>query len=208
MGFTVLRLLSARRLQFESFPTRSAFLRRLDRRRPAACRRFVYGQPDKEFDNRWDLVDPDDLTWAQSALLVYNRSTGEVVLDTTSDDSGYITGYNLTSDAAFQIASYRPALDVPFSSSSDSLMWLVHDVVEPGRYNLGAVLPRGLTATEFEESFLEAEFLGRAGFLSRSFDFATEGVQFRFAVITVPEPSTGFAIAILACAVVGMRYSK
>ncbi len=162
---------------------------------PAA--EFIYGPPEGEFVNRWDLVDPDTLTWATTAKLIYRRS-GEVLIDTTGAAGGYISAVLLSSNGAFRPDGFTSFTDSPFNYTTDGSIFQVDDAIEPGVYSLGRILPRGLSAAEFEETFTYAQFLGRAGFQGGSFDFVTHGRAMSLVYAAVPEPATA-VLMVVAC---------
>jgi hypothetical protein len=167
---------------------------------PAA--EFIYGAPSGEFKNRWDLVDPNTLSWATSAKLVYHPHSGEVVLDTTGDTSGYISAILLQSTGKFLSSGFTPFVDTAFKDASPNLISLFADAIEPGKYSLGRILGAGLSQADFEDAFTGAQFLGRAGFKGSSFDFATYGVTIQLQ--SVPEPSTLALIATGVLALLGL----
>ncbi len=165
-------------------------------RLPAA--EFIYGPPEGEFDNKWDLVDPDTLDWATTAKLIYRPRSGEVLIDTRGSTSGYISALLLQSDDQFLPDGFTPFADGPFNSATEDLVSLFADAIEPGRYSLGQILPSGMTSAEFEASLTSAKFLGRAGFSGGSFDFVTHGRAMSLVYAAVPEPSSVVLLG-LAC---------
>lgn len=156
---------------------------------------LFYGPPEGEFDNRWDIVDPDTLDWAQTAILTYRAWSGEVIIDTTGEDSGYITSFLLKSNNAFLPANFTPFIDSPFNTSRPDLIGQVADAVEPGQYSLGNILQPGMTLQEFEATFTSARFLERAGFKGGSFDFEADGLAMQLVYQAIPEPSTMMILA-------------
>ncbi|MEO1497683.1 MAG: hypothetical protein AAFV43_11095 [Planctomycetota bacterium] len=168
---------------------------------------FIYGLPDRPFDNRWDVVDPDSLDWAAAATLVYDATSGELVLDTTGPDGGHIASFTLRSDDAFLADNYAPlpTPTSPINSATSGSVFVSADAIEPGAYSLGAILEAGLSQAEFEALFNEATFIARAGFGQASFDFATYGVSMSLEYVAlVPEPS-GVIVAIGAAALACIR---
>lgn len=163
---------------------------------------FIYGAPEGEFDNRWDIVDPATLTWAKTAKLIYRAWSGEVLLDTTGMDSGYISNITLKSDGAFLPNGITPFNDSPINTATPDFVLLVADAVEPGRYSLGHILEAGLSVNEFANLFTEARFIGRAGFNGGSFNFAEDGIDMSLSF--VPEPST-LGLLSLGCLTIGCR---
>ena len=165
---------------------------------------LIYGQPDRPFDNRWDLVDPDELDWASSARLIYNPYTGEVEIDTTGPDGGHISYWAIQSDGAFLAENFTPWVDVPFTSANSDVIGFAADAIEPGVYSAGAILPAGLSLGEVQAAFTSARFMGRAGFGGSSFDIEAHGVDFSFAV-AVPEPQALWLLALGAIGLGGAR---
>lgn len=157
---------------------------------------FIYGRPEGEFKNKWDLVDPATLNWATAASLVYFPATGEVVVDTTVAGGGYFSALILESENLFNAAGFDPFFRGPYVDATDSLIGVFGDAFEPGRYSLGSILPTGLTPAEFEAAFERAEFLGRTGFKSQDFNFEAEGLA--LSLQYVPEPSN-LAMFAVAC---------
>ena len=153
---------------------------------------WVYGQPDREYDNLVDWIDPDTLTWAQSATLQYREATGEVFLITNGSGGGHISSFLLSSDGRFLPDAYTPPIETLLNSTTEDLIGTAADYpVEPGVYSLGAILEAGLSLAEFESLFTQAKFMERAGFNGGSFDFETLGRTFALSYIAVPEPATG-----------------
>lgn len=168
---------------------------------------FIYGQPDREFDNRWDLVDPDDLDWAESATLVYDPATGNVTIDTArGEGGGYTSWFILESEGGFLPDNFTPWIDSPFTSATTDLIGFAADAVEPGVYSAGSILAPGLTLEEVQSTFTSARFVSRAGFGGASFDFETDGLDFGFALaVAVPEPT---AMVLISLAMIGFNAKR
>lgn len=168
---------------------------------------FVYGQPDREFDNRWDLADPDELDWAESATLVYDPATGNVTIDTSrGEGGGHISWFILESEGGFLPDNFTPWIDSPFTSATTDLIGFAADAVEPGVYSAGSILAPGLTLEEVQSTFTSARFVSRAGFGGASFDFETDGLDFGFALATaVPEPT---AMVLISLAMIGFSTKR
>ncbi|QDT70094.1 hypothetical protein MalM25_30390 [Planctomycetes bacterium MalM25] len=167
---------------------------------------FIYGAPNRDFDNRWDLVDPDEIPWASKATLIYRSWSGEVVLDTTGADGGHISSFLLQSDGQFLPDNYKkiaPGLSLP----RDTTLGLIADAIEPGSYSLGQILSPGMAEDEFAATFTTASFLGRAGFQGGSFDFEADGVEMELVFLSVPEPSA-FVLSFLASLVFLQRRTR
>lgn len=110
---------------------------------------FIYGQPDREFDNRWDLIDPDQLDWAESATIVYDPLSGNVTIDTARGaEGGHISWFVLESEGGFLPDNFTPWIDSPFTSATTDLIGFAADAIEPGVYSAGSILVPGLTLEE------------------------------------------------------------
>lgn len=171
---------------------------------------FVYGQPDREFDNRWDIIDPDTLDWATSAKLIYFQDTGEMVIDTTDASSGHITGFILQSPGQFDADNFTPWIDVPFTTANSDVIGFFADAIEPGVYPIGAILPAGLGYDELRLAVSSARFAGRVGYGgSIDFDFEAESIGFELALVTsnVPEPNAA-SLLMLAVGALGYRHKR
>lgn len=147
---------------------------------------FTYGMPSGEFRNRWDLVDPDELVWADEAALIYRASDGLVSVDTMA--AGHISAFRLVSGGAFLADHFSVDLDTSIVGADANYIGVVADAIEPGVYPLGPVLEAGLSLSEFGTLFESAEFIGRAGFGSTGFDFASNGKDMTFVYHPIPEP--------------------
>jgi hypothetical protein len=164
---------------------------------------LIYGRPEGDFDNKWDLVDPDTLNWATSATLVYRDWNGEVLIDTTGPESGYITHFVLKSAGKFRPDEFTGISNSALREASDSVVFQANDAVEPGIYSLGLILEAGLSSEQFASIFTETKFMAQAGFNGASFNFAADGVA--MSLQFVPEPSA-ILLAALACfGVCGVR---
>lgn len=157
---------------------------------------FIYGLPDRPFDNRWDLVDPDTLTWASEATLVYRDWSGELLVDTRGGTGGHISMILLESDGRFDASGFEQFAGGPFNVGDSDTLAIIADAIEPGLHSLGTVLPTGLSAEALEGVFTTNLFLGRAGFQGSSFSILTEGQTLSLSVESIPEPSA-FAAATL-----------
>ena len=162
---------------------------------------LLYGAPEGEFENRLDLLDPNTIQWAQSATLVYNPLSGEVVFNTTGLQSGYTTAFFLESEGVFLSENFAPFIDTPIIGATPDTLIMFADIIDPGQYSLGEVLPSGMSLGEFQGVFTNARFLERAGFKGGSLDFETDGVSMSFALAAVPEPAS---MTLLLGAIVGL----
>ena len=166
----------------------SSFVDALGQGPPPEPATFVYGAPDRDFDNKWDMVDPSTLDWATQASLIYDQGSGEVVLDTTGELGGYITSFVITTEQSFLFEEFTPFLDVPLVTAREQTIGIVADAIEPGSYSLGMILEPGLSATDFEELFTSAKYVGQAGFNGGSFVFETNGVGFQLLMVGASQP--------------------
>ncbi len=127
------------------------------------------------------------------ADLIYNIVTGEVFLDQSEADGGIITNFVLQTDDADGFNT--GVVNFPFYelymtdetfeiSQTDAL---VRGFVGGDIWNLGAILAAGLSQAELEAFFSKAMYVGAQG----------TGVQ-NFDLLTVPEPSTGVLLLMLA----------
>ena len=167
---------------------------------PAAS--FVYGAPEGEFSNRWDILDPDELVWADQATLIYHEADGQVLVDTTGPDSGYIASLQLSSDGAFLSEHFTLPIDTYVSLAKSDSVVVMANAIEPGQYSLGSILNAGLSQDEFEATFTSAKFVSRAGFKGAAFDFEADGMPMRMAYHAIPEPNglCLISLAIVSCA--------
>ncbi len=167
---------------------------------------FVFGSPGREFDNRWDLVDPSTLDWAEKATLVYYQATGEVVLDTQGSDGGYISAFHLESEDQFLPEGVAHSFDGVFNQAEPHLISVFADPIEPGEYSLGKILASGLSEEELDAAFSKITFLTLAGFGASSleaefFDFDSNGTAFALSFQAVPEPTT-LSLLLMTCMLV------
>ncbi len=158
---------------------------------------FIYGHPGRPFDNRWDLVDPDTLQWAEQATLIYHPWSGELVLDTTGPNSGHIASLWLkSSDPRLRVEHASEVSGMTrFPSVNDDLVYW-GDALEPGVYSLGNILATAISIDELETMFEERQFIGREGFGQASLDFATHGVSIN--LVYLPEPVTASTLLLTA----------
>jgi len=164
------------------------------------AKEFEYGLPDREFDNRWDIVDPDTLDWATEASLVYREDSGEVLVDTRGTNGGHFSGFSLHTDDLFEHGNFTPPWESLIQTITSDRLIMFGNALEPGLYSLGSVLDAGLTETEYQNFFTEAKFYGQAGF-SGDLDLETEGQVFSMVYVAIPEP-TSMVFMVLAGAMI------
>jgi hypothetical protein len=168
---------------------------------------FIYGRPTGEFDNKLDLIDPNTVTWAGSAQLVYHAQSGHVDIVTNGIGGGHTTGIYLESAGQFQMAGLEPSL-LPggaFDTFNANVIFKVADLIEPGVLSLGEVLPAGLSLSEVEGLLSTAKFFERAGFRAPDLDFVDGGVSLSIAVIAAPEPATAGIAGVALLGLVAFR---
>ncbi len=173
---------------------------------------FIYGAPDRPFDNRWDLVDPATLQWATEAKLLYQPWNGEVLVDTRGPNGGHITSIWLVLEDA-ENTGFRKDNFTPLESTTTPPLLLVPgaisilaDAIEPGLYSLGEILETSLTAEEFDDLFAHAVFMSVEGFQGASYDFETLGVAFD--TVIVPEPAVVATLSGLLLTLCRRRHSR
>lgn len=165
---------------------------------------FTYGLPDREFDNWADLLDPETLTWAQSAELHYDPATGGVTLDTTGADAGYMSGLALESPFAFWPEGFVSPVDrAVISTANAEMVVVITDLIAPGVYDLGTILDAGLALETVESLLSESSFTTRARTESGRFTQTLAGVGFR--VVAVPEPTTAALLFYLTIVIINFR---
>ena len=109
---------------------------------------FVYGRPTGEFKNTWDAVDPNSLKWATTPVTVYQPWNGRIILDTTGDTSGYISGFEMKSSGQFDSDAFKRPNTGPFFTSTPELLGVFANAIAPSQYNLGAIFEPGLSLEE------------------------------------------------------------
>ncbi|MEM1444809.1 MAG: hypothetical protein AAGF84_02035 [Planctomycetota bacterium] len=169
---------------------------------------WEYGQPDRPYDNYWDTVDLDTLDWAESALIGYDRRTGELWLDTTGPNSGYISTLHLVAtQPVFNPDAFVQPFETPLVLADATTIAVAAGYpVEPGLYSLGRVLAPGLSPDVLSGMFDTARFLGKAGVEGSGFDFegnavAAEVKHFQ----SLPEPGATLMVAAAAMCLLRRR---
>lgn len=139
---------------------------------------------------------PPVVNWASEATLIYNPINGNLSLDLTGTTGGAIAGYQLASDTnSFVPSEFQPAGTLGyFDAFTDLIVEAEYAGIADDLYDLGNILPAGLTLGQLETHLTSAKFLSAPGHGLNDFDIETNGVNFSLqlasAIAPVPEPST------------------
>ncbi|MEM9752618.1 MAG: hypothetical protein AAF916_04460 [Planctomycetota bacterium] len=168
----------------------------------------VYGQPDREYDNYWETIDLSTLDWAETAVIGYDAWTGELWLDTTGPDSGYLSTLHLVAtEPVFDPDAFVSPFETPLTlATTTSIAAAAGYPVEPGVYSLGRIMPRGLSAEALAGMFETARFLGQAGVEGSGFDFEGNAVAAQLKHYrSLPEPAAAFGLVFTSAALLRRR---
>ena len=143
------------------------------------------------------INDPDlprlQSAWAESVALRYFAPTGELTLDTTGAQGGYISHLVLMGDfLADQAVS--PGFDV--WEATDELIYGL-GLLDHGVYELGALLEPGLSPEELTDALSQSGWKGPAGVGISGFDVGSSAGRVAFALVHVPEPPGGLGLMCL-----------
>lgn len=109
-----------------------------------------------------------------------------------------MTAILLRSANAFRPGEFASQIPLgPLGGVGSNEIALIVDLIEPGNYSLGSILPANLTLAQLNSTLSTSQFLGRAGFKARRFDFETDGQAMQVAYVAAPEPSGLVAAAVL-----------
>ncbi len=150
---------------------------------------FIYG------DAPGEPINEPLAPTAQSADFIYDFTTGEVTLK--SDDpelGGTMNGIFFQSDGAFQSENFINIFPDGLDTINDSVLATTGSPIDPGEYEIGAVLEPGLTLAELESTVFDARFFGDGGIPIFNTRGTEDGTAFTF--IVVPEPATGMLAAL------------
>ncbi len=168
---------------------------------------FVYGKSPFPPLN----VDPEEWgpplfeRWAQVVTLEYDFTSGHLLLDTTGDVGGAIVSYSLRTngETEFFVDQWN-SIDASAGTTRDSYLGEVFTAgLAEGRYDLGPVLPVGLTMTEFQDVLISRRFLGEPGHSGGPFNVEVHGEP--LALAYVPEPSAAALGVILLMVSAALR---
>ncbi len=158
---------------------------------------FIYGKspfPPLNGDEGWS---PGFDRWAESVVLLYDLTNGSLAIDSTGEGGGAISTFliRFDDDAPFNVENWTPVSD---NSNFDKgqINEIFTAGLPEGRYELGKILPAGLTADDVMSHLEDARFVGQPGH-GNPFSVSAHGEP--LAILVIPEPS-GWAIA--SCAVI------
>ena len=154
---------------------------------------FRYGRPDGEFNNRDDLLAPESINWANEATLLYKPSGGDVILDTTGPNGGYVSAFSLTSPHENQFENFiSPAAASRLQVDSNGIAFFAESPLAAGIYNLGSLLPHDLSESDVATFFDRAAFLTTTGQGDTDLDFLASSTSFKIAIspTSIPEPTS------------------
>ena len=170
-----------------------------------------FGRPDGIPKNDPDLPKLQD-SWASAASLRYIAPTGELILNTDGEDGGFVTIFNIELE---QSSSEQISVDAVINPKPGNALRVLPDalagigLLEPGEYNLGAVLSAGLSASELESTIASSEFLGAAAVGSSDIDVSSFGSlgDVQMSLVHVPEPAArkSLFVALLLLGMMGRR---
>ncbi len=155
---------------------------------------IIYGESPFEPLNGDESWVPTYERWAESVTLMYDITNGQVAIDSTGERGGALSAFGLQfrEDAPVHANDWTPIGDV--SGFEDGLLseFFTSGLPE-GRYELGRLLPAGLSSDDLAGHLESSRFVGQPGHASPfSLDVNGEPLQIR----VVPEPS-GLATAAL-----------
>ena len=135
---------------------------------------------------------PTPERWAEHARLIYSELDGSLYLDSRGDRGGWLAMYyiQLEDGEEFQIDQFNSAADSYTVATLDSLTEIATGGIPEGRYNLGAVLPAGLSEEELISRIHSAAFIGLPGHTGGTLDIGANGQD--LALDYVPDPGGVF----------------
>ncbi|MEM9753552.1 MAG: hypothetical protein AAF916_09220 [Planctomycetota bacterium] len=148
---------------------------------PAA--EFIYGPPASQAVNEWSLEVAQDVTWATKSRLLYDPSNGDVYLDSQHvDNGGYISLISISSSHPLL---HENAIDYPAAIGqlvSETSYLMLATAIDSDLYNLGNILPPGLTLEEFRDAFTGSYFVASTDVFSDD----REQLPFLFGTFPIP----------------------
>ena len=128
-----------------------------------------------------DAPTPPIIDWATEAGLVYNAGDGTLTLDTAGDNGGDIFLYSLRfTEPVVQTEAFRSVTGNEFVQVGPSeIIEVGHTfgAIPAGVYDLGSVLPAGLSESAFLELVNRARFVGEPGHTASSLDVSVSGIE-------------------------------
>ena len=140
--------------------------------------------------------DLSDITFAQRAVLVYDRRNGGIWIDSTGPDGGTLLGVQIRDNGAGLISDAFE-LDVLHDATPDRIGFVDERGFPPGLLLLGKILPAGLNDSTLRQR-LSGHFTSKPG--TRPVDLDVDAQELAssgwsaFSVISVPEPSTSLSV--------------
>ena len=144
--------------------------------------------------------------WAQEVSLVYDSGSGHLTLDTQGANGGAIWSYQiLLNDTAFRVEDFDPITE-ELSSVVDasSITETAFGAILEGVYDLGPVLPIGMSGAQFSSTIRRASFVGEPGHDVLGLSLGTSGIEMSLQVI-VPEPSGVGLLSLGLVAILALR---
>ena len=134
------------------------------------------------------------LAWAEEASLSYDSVNGEVVLATGGHAGGYITSFSLYAIAdgiLLSVSAIKPEEQSHIATSDGANGFGLHGVglLSPGEYNLGPILPAGLSAGELQHLLHSVSVNTTTNIGSLDVTLAGES-DVETSVLWVPEPNS------------------
>lgn len=127
--------------------------------------------------------------WAEMARLTYNAATGDLILDTTGENGGTLWSYWLYfNEDIVAVDSFSAITELAPLAESRAISEISVNGIPEGVYDLGPVLPEGLSEAAFFDSIDRARFIGEPGHGAGALDLDVSGIDIALAYI-VPEPS-------------------
>ena len=120
---------------------------------------------------------------------------------------GTIWTYRVLFDAdVVKVDAFSPATeDISASVRADSITEIGFSGISAGVYDLGQVLPAGLSEAEFSSLVGEASFIGEPGTGVKGLDFDINGVRMALAVVPEPRLEYLFALSFVFVALIRRR---
>ncbi len=146
--------------------------------------------------------------WAESVTLLYDMTNGKLAIDSTGEAGGALSAFGLQfhDQAPVNRENWAPMGDVSDFDENGLLSEFFTAGLPEGRYELGRLLPTGLTADDVTGFLDSSLFVGQPGH-TNPFSLEVNGEPLQIRV--VPEPSglatTGCALFFLIIA--GIRRS-
>ena len=140
-----------------------------------------------------DSVIPHHARWATDVVLSYDVRDGSVTLDTTGAGGGAVAMYMLETESAFNVDAFRETGGGLSNLSAQLISEVSFSGIAEGRYDLGTILPAGLTPTQLTDTLAGSRFIGQPGH-SAPFDVDVNGSAFSLA--HVPEPNTTILVGL------------